>query len=263
MRQRWSERVKSAIRPTVMRALKPGAERYRCPVCGYLGPFKAKRLSRKPAVVRLHSKCPRCTAVERHRLQSLTLDRVLESWAPAGKSLLHVAPEDCLRDRLRGAFAVYNTMDLFRDDVDFREDLQRMSFADASYDVVFVSRVLTIPPDLGACLDEIRRVLKPGGVAMLSEFIDREKTEPDPRPETEAARFLGMEFFDDLRARFGRVELLRSADFPAEYQTESVIMRDGAPMDSAPDFVRAPGRGVQGVVALCYVDAGPTAASSS
>lgn len=261
MRQRWSERVKSAIRPTVMRALRPGAERFRCPVCGYVGPFKAKRLSRSPSIVRLHSKCPRCTAVERHRLQSLVLDRVLDGWAPAGKSLLHVAPEDCLRDRLRAAFGVYHTMDLFRDDVDYQEDLQRMSFADAAYDVVFVSRVLTIPPDLAACLNEIRRVLKPGGVAVLSEFIDRETTEPDPRPETEAARFLGMDFFDELRARFVRVELLRSAEFPLECQTESVIVRDGEPMDDVPEFVRAPGRGVQGVVALCYVEAAPASSS--
>src|SRR5207248_2028497 len=43
------------------------------------------------------------------------------------------------------------------------EDLHALTFADASFDVVLTSDVLEHVADLDRALDEIRRVLKPGG----------------------------------------------------------------------------------------------------
>jgi len=269
MRKAWSERVKGAVRPTLMRAVRPRDERYHCPICDYHGPFKTKRMDRLPgergrqqAVIRRHSKCPRCASVERHRLQWLALNDFLPGFRPAGKSLLHVAPEPCLQPRLREAFGVYHTMDLLREDVDFNEDVQRMSFADASYDAVFVSRVLAIPPDFAASLREIRRVLRPGGVAIISEYLDRERTEPDDDPASEAARLFGTDVVDDWRRAFDRVELRLSDEFPGEHQLVNLLERDRTPVDDVPALVRAPNLGVKELLAFCYVEGARPSASS-
>jgi ubiquinone/menaquinone biosynthesis C-methylase UbiE len=47
------------------------------------------------------------------------------------------------------------------------EDAADLSLADASVDFVFSWTSLYYMPDLGAVLDEVRRVLRPGGVAVL------------------------------------------------------------------------------------------------
>jgi SAM-dependent methyltransferase/ribosomal protein S27AE len=251
--------VKGLVRPAILRATRPLDERYSCPICGYRGPFKSKRMSGLPGaardgakVVRRQSKCPRCGSVERHRLQSLVLDEWLPGFEAGTKAMLHIAPEPCLQPRLREAFGTYHTMDLFRDDVDFNEDVQAMSFGDASYDAVFVSRVLSIPPDFGKSLREIRRVLRPGGVAIISEYLDRETTEPDDDPETEAARFFGVDVVEDYERVFDRVETRSCDEFDGEHQLINLLVRDGKPVDDVPRLVRAPGLGVKEVLFLCY-----------
>ena len=255
MRHAWSESIKGAVRPAVFKLARPGAAKFRCPICRYYGPMKSKRMSREPDVVRLHSKCPKCAATERHRAQSLFFDEWLPAADSASKSFLHVAPERCLQDRLREAFGTYHTTDLFRTDVDYQEDLQSMSFADASYDVVFVSRVLTIPPDLGACVREMRRVLKPGGVAIVSECYYHETTQPDPNPKSEATRSFGVDLLDLFREHFGRVETVTSDRFPQEYQLINRVVRDGRPFDEVPEIVREPGAGMRELLVLAYADA--------
>jgi SAM-dependent methyltransferase len=255
MRTRPTETIKSIIRPWLFRVMHPRKARFRCPVCGYAGPFKDKVES--PTFRRTDSKCPRCASVERHRLAWLVFDDLFRDWPPAGKSILHVAPEYCLQPRLRKAFATYHTSDLFRRDVDFQADIQDMPFEEASYDCIFVSRVLTIPPDLDACLREIRRVLRPGGVAIISEYFVRERTEPDPDPHTEAARFMGVDLVDRLRERFDRVECPTADGRPAEFQLINRPVRDGKPVDDFPDLVRAPGVGAKEILLLCWVADAP------
>jgi SAM-dependent methyltransferase len=154
-------------------------------------------------------------------------------------------------------------MDLFRTDVDFQADLQRMPFDDASYDFILISRVLIIPPNFDACVDEVRRVLKPGGIAMISEFIDREQTQPEPNVSLEAVRHFGLSVLDDFAARFGKVEVLTSQDFSPEYQLIYRMEVAGKPFDDVPERVREPGVGVRELIALCYVDSDDSGASTS
>lgn len=252
MRTRLTESIKSAVRPAVFRAAHLGKTRCHCPVCGYRGPFKDKLISREPRVERTDSKCPRCASVERHRLTRFVLDDLFKQWDPSGKAMLHIAPEYCLQPRLRKAFATYHTADLFRTDVDFQWDLQDLPCEDASYDCVFVSRVLTIPPDLDACIAEIRRVLKPGGLAIISEYFIGETTIPDDRPETEACREMGTDLIDRLRRDFARVETPTADAYPTEAQMINRILHDGKPMDDFPEIVRAPGVGAKEILLLCW-----------
>jgi ubiquinone/menaquinone biosynthesis C-methylase UbiE len=54
-----------------------------------------------------------------------------------------------------------------------RADARELPFADGSFDAAYLVTVLGEIPDPGAALQEIRRVLKPGGRLVVGEFLDR------------------------------------------------------------------------------------------
>lgn len=251
MRTKATEQLKRYARPVVFKALNARKPKWRCPVCAYHGPFKDKAAAHRPGLRWHDSKCPRCGAVERHRLQSLALDRLLPGFGPENKSLLHVAPEFCLQPRLQKAFARYESLDLLRADVDHQADLQSLPFEDAYCDAVFISRVLSIPLDLGACLDETRRVLTPGGLVLISEYIAHDQTIPQDFEATGFSRQFGPDLLNGLRARFATVQTLDSSDFPEEHQLVNRITKSGEPYDDFPELVRAPGLGAKELLIVC------------
>jgi SAM-dependent methyltransferase len=58
---------------------------------------------------------------------------------------------------------------LLNPEVEFRVgDVEKIPFADASFDLVMSIEVLRYLPHLGPCLNEIHRVLKPGGTALVT-----------------------------------------------------------------------------------------------
>lgn len=253
MRQRWTESLKGVVLPPLFKTFRGRKPAYECPICGYVGPFKNKRLSRAPDVVREHAKCVGCGAVERHRLQYLVFQEILPPWGAAQKSLLHIAPEFCLQPQLSKMFAVYHTADLFRADVDFREDIQQMSFPDASYDALCVSRVLVDIPHLEPAIREIRRVLKPGGLALLAEDYPREKTVEYHGKRGDRSREIGLDALDLYGRHFSRVEPFLSSRYDPKYQLFDRMCVDGRREDGFPELVRAPGIGCMELVAVCRV----------
>lgn len=253
MRQPWSEKLKQAVRPSLYRLMQAGKERFRCPICDYHGPFKDKVVTKSPLLVRKSSKCPKCVGVERHRLMHLVLGELLKEQDPGGKSLLHIAPEECLENQLRAEFGTYHSADLFRKDVDYCEDLQKMTFPDGSYDWVVVSRVLISPPDLEACVSECRRVLKPGGVFVVAEYYPRETTDEYGEMRGDRSRELGVDVIDLYRKYFQTVDLYDSLRYDRGFQLVNRTELDGAVFDDYPDLVRAPGEGLKDVVAVCRV----------
>jgi SAM-dependent methyltransferase len=250
MRQAWSEKLKQRIRPALFRLIGGGREHFTCPICNYHGPFKDKLITKSPPVVRRSSKCPGCTATERHRMMFLVLRELFADWDAAGKSLLHIAPEECLRPHLTRHFETYHTADLLRNDVDFNEDIQAMSFADGSYDCVLVSRVLTIPPDLERSVAECRRILKPGGLAIIAEIHKHEKTLTFDGMINHRSREIGIDVIDLYKDHFRKVDLYLSNRYDAEYQLINLMVAAGRPQDDFPAEVRVPGRGFQELVAI-------------
>lgn len=238
MRNARTERLKGIIRPFFYKLFKQSGKSYLCPICGYQGPFKDKRISKKPDLIRIDSKCPKCASNERHRMMYLVFNDVFNATEKQGKSVLHIAPEECLKGLVSDKFETYHTADLLKQDVDFNEDVQAMSFRDNSYDCVVISRVLTIPPDLNASLSEIQRVLKPGGLAVIAEIYKHEETIEFGKMINERSREIGIDLIDKLNNVFDEVECFSSNRFDEQYQLVNKMVLDGQTTDKFPDKVK-------------------------
>ncbi|NDC38836.1 MAG: class I SAM-dependent methyltransferase, partial [Proteobacteria bacterium] len=87
----------------------------------------------------------------------------------AGKNILHFAPEHQLCERIKKASKVYVSADYDRGDCDLKLDMSSMpSVPDSSYDVTIACDVLEHVPDDLAAMKELHRILRPGGIAILS-----------------------------------------------------------------------------------------------
>ncbi|MGH9507921.1 MAG: class I SAM-dependent methyltransferase, partial [Terriglobales bacterium] len=101
--------------------------------------------------------------------------------------MLHVAPEPFLRTLLAPSFARYETADIEMRGVDHRADLRRLPFPNASYDFVFASHVLEHIAEDEVAVAEIRRVLKPAGIAVLPVPVVSPRTIEYPAPNPREA----------------------------------------------------------------------------
>jgi len=153
----------------------------RCPLCG--SAFAAFR----PVNDRPNAVCWSCGSHERHRALWLYVQAHPEVLAGA-RGVLHLAPEACLERCLRSvAPAGYLTADIDPGHVGLRRvdrglDLMALALADDSLSVVLCSHVLEHVPDDGVALGELRRVLEPGGRALIMVPVQpgREHTHEDP-----------------------------------------------------------------------------------
>lgn len=202
---------------SALRKREPTRRQFECPVCGYCGVF----LDVSPETgLRRHATCPQCTAGERHRLQWLVFQHLARYYPFESMMMLHFAPESFFKSRFAKLVGRYETADLTGKAVDHQEDLTHLSMADGTIDLIFASHVLEHIRDDEAAIREIRRVLKPGGLAILPVPIVAEKTVEYPAPgESGHFRAPGPDYFDRYRRHFARVELHSSSDFDAKYQT--------------------------------------------
>jgi predicted RNA-binding Zn-ribbon protein involved in translation (DUF1610 family) len=110
----YVQRQKHWIRVLIFRLQNLRKERFECPVCGYRGPFEDVHPS--PAL-RKHAKCPNCGSLERHRLQYLVIQKVLQERKTAQMKILHLAPEPFFREFFSRRFGKYETADLERENM--------------------------------------------------------------------------------------------------------------------------------------------------
>lgn len=201
------------LRAPFFKLLNRDKEHFLCPICNYRGPFKDKN-------GRLHAKCPKCGELERARLQYLVLERVLGGIDCSSRDILHIAPENAFRKMFRKRFRSYVSADLNRKDVDKNFDIQDIPFPDASFDMIFASHVLEYPKDDLQAIAEFRRILKPGGIAILPVPLVHEKT-IDRQERDKTTRMMhepGLDYFDRFEALFTRVEIHKSEMYPKEHQ---------------------------------------------
>jgi SAM-dependent methyltransferase len=205
--------------------------------------------------MRRHALCPSCGALERHRLQFLALSEILKRVDPASLKMLHVAPESFFRSFFAKRFGSYETADLDMKDVDHHVDLQALPFADGTYDFIFASHVLEHVPDDERAIREIRRVLRPGGIAVLPVPLVCERTVeyPEPNPnETNHVRAPGLDYLDRYEHVFARVERFTSESFPARYQLFVYEDRSQWPTPECPLRPPMPGEKHIDVTPVCY-----------
>lgn len=246
------EHPRSRLSELAFAWLRFPAPKFTCPLCHYRGPFQSLR---RATGRRRYARCPRCKARERHRLQYLAASRLLSQFRRSSLAVLHVAPETHLAPLLRRYAARYETADLEMPNVDHRIDLQQISLPDASYDLVYASHVLEHVPDDGRALSEIRRILRPNGIAILPVPVVGLHTVEYPKPnpdETYHVRSPGFDYFERYQRYFDRVDLCRSSDLPSEHQLW--IYEDRSRPPSSGPFARPPVLGPchEDVVPICY-----------
>ena len=218
----------------LFRLLNHGKEQFQCPVCEYQGPFADVD---NFGGFRRHAKCPGCGALERHRLQYLVLMDVFKTMNTSRLTMLHFAPEPFFRSLLSTRFGVYETADLCMKNVTYNVDVQDLPFDDETYDFVFASHVLEhIPDDLKA-LKEIRRILKPNGIAVLPVPIVCEKTVEYSKANPNEAyhmRAPGLDYFQKYERYFERVDVHSSESLPVKHQTFIYEDRSKWPTETCP-----------------------------
>ncbi len=159
---------------------------------------------------------PSTLSLERHRLLWLYLNKETDFFT-APKKVLHFAPEQAFYKLFRKQKNLeYTTTDLFSPLADVKADICDLPFEDNSYDVILCNHVLEHIPDDTKAMQELYRVLKPGGMGIfqIPQDLNRERTFEDNTitDQKERARIFGQ--YDHVRV-YGRdyFEKLRSIGF--------------------------------------------------
>lgn len=191
-----------------------------CPVCGAR---YRKFMPYGYVETRPNALCPRCLALERHRLLWLWLERETDVLTAAPK-LLHIAPEVCLMRRFEKIYTDGNREDYVTADLEsplakVKMDVQAIPFPDNAFDVIFCNHILEHVDDDRLAMREMYRVMRKGGWGVMLSPVDesREKTFEDDSitdPE-ERTRIFGQY---DHRRIYGRdyADRLRVAGFEVE-----------------------------------------------
>jgi len=178
-----------------------------CPVCG-----SASR--RWVSLGFPHRLCPHCASFERQRLLSLYLhNEVRLTGRPL--RLLHFAPEYCFLQYFR---RLSNLTYIPADLLDPPRGATRLDITDIaldpeSVDLIICSHVLEHVQEDTKAMSELRRVLRPGGTALIlgpvdygrpATYEDRSIVSPKARLEAfeqnDHVRIYGADFDDRLRA---------------------------------------------------------------
>ncbi|HVT11389.1 MAG TPA: methyltransferase domain-containing protein [Fimbriimonadaceae bacterium] len=111
--------------------------------------------------------CPRCGSYDRERLLYLFVERRTDLLS-GGKKVLDIAPADNLGAKIKASPGIdYTSGDLLRTDVMVKLDVTDIQFPDETFDAVMCNHVMEHVPDDRKAMREIRRVLKPGGWALV------------------------------------------------------------------------------------------------
>lgn len=158
---------------------------------------------------------PSTLSLERHRLLWLYLQRETDFFtASAIKKVLHFAPEQEFYKRFQKQSNIsYTTTDLLSPLADVKADICNLPFADNSYDIIFCNHVLEHIPNDTKAMQELYRVLKPGGMGIfqIPQDLSRETTFSDDSitdakerakifGQYDHVRVYGRDYFDKLRS---------------------------------------------------------------
>lgn len=155
---------------------------------------------------------PSTLSLERHRLLWLYLKNRTNFFTTDYK-VLHFAPEQAFYSRFRKLRNLeYITTDLNSPLADIKADICNLPFDDDSFDIILCNHVLEHIPNDTKAMEELYRVLRPGGWGIfqipqdlnrLGTFEDNTITDPRERAKIfgqyDHVRIYGRDYFDKLR----------------------------------------------------------------
>ena len=172
---------------------------------------------------------PSTLSLERHRLFWLYINNETDFFSKKYK-VLHFAPEQCFLKRFRQLKNIdYTTTDLLSPIADVKADICNLPFKDNSYDVIFCNHVLEHIPDDVKAMQELYRVMKPGGfgIFQIPQDLNRESTFEDNTitDKVERAKIFGQ--YDHVRV-YGRdyFDKLRHVGFKVEEVDYTATLSD-------------------------------------
>ena len=165
---------------------------------------------------------PGTLSLERHRLIWLYLKKETEFFQTPSK-VLHMAPEKAFISRLKKLSHLdYISCDIESPLADIKADICALPFDDNSFDWILCNHVLEHIPSDTKAMQELYRVLKPGGKALLqvpldpkrdTTFEDNSITDKATRTKIfgqyDHVRVYGKDYFEKLRAIGFRVNELQ------------------------------------------------------
>jgi SAM-dependent methyltransferase len=135
-----------------------------CPICKshYKKFLPYGRINPRPNAL-----CPSCLSLERHRLIWLYLQEKT-NFFQTKLHVLHIAPEPCFMNRFEKQHGDgYITADIESPLAKVKMDIHQIPFEENTFDVVLCNHVLEHVADDIKAMSEIKRVLKPGGWAIM------------------------------------------------------------------------------------------------
>jgi SAM-dependent methyltransferase len=158
---------------------------------------------------------PSTLSLERHRLLWLYLQKKTDFFtSTTTKKVLHFAPEQAFYKIFKNQKnIVYTTTDLNSPLADVKADICELPFDDNMYDYILCNHVLEHIPNDTKAMQELYRVLKPGGMGIfqIPQDLSREKTFVDDSitdakertrifGQYDHVRIYGRDYFDKLRS---------------------------------------------------------------
>lgn len=191
-------------------AVRPSTRR-ECPVCGWQG-YRFRTFVSPEMVIR-SSICPHCGSFDRHRHLVLGMrDRLQAAAGSVPDSILGLSLSPAMvyllaHEGLGRCFrSDYDRLDQ-RLEIDVVSDLRAAGFRDGAFPWVVCSHVLEHIPELEPAVDELCRILAPGGIAWVQvawhDHLEASHRIPvDPHAIDAHAWRFGRDM-DDLLARPG------------------------------------------------------------
>ncbi|PWL37736.1 SAM-dependent methyltransferase [Flagellimonas aquimarina] len=175
---------------------------------------------------------PSTLSLERHRLLWLYLKNETNFFVKKNR-VLHFAPEQAFHKRFKKLDNIdYTTTDLNSPLAEVKADICNLPFKDNSFDVILCNHVLEHIPDDTTAMQELFRILKPGGwgIFQIPQDLKRAETFEDDsitdRKERakifgqyDHVRIYGRDYFDKLRKVGFKVE---EVDYTQKLSSEEV-----------------------------------------
>jgi SAM-dependent methyltransferase len=183
---------------------------------------------------------PSTLSLERHRLLWLYLKNETDFFTAKNK-VLHFAPEQAFYKRFRKMSNLdYITTDLNSPLADVKADICNLPFNNSEFDIILCNHVLEHIPDDTKAMQELYRILKPGGfgVFQIPQDLSRAKTFEDDSitdkkerakifGQYDHVRIYGRDYFDKLRSIGFEVDEVDYTSAFSEHDIEKYCLAKG------------------------------------